>query len=334
MGNPLISVIIPTRDRSGALRETLAALGGQTLSVSDYEVIVVDDGSRPAVQVPWIHEGPRCAVLRLNGRERSAARNAGARVARGDLVVFVDDDITVSGNFLEAHVTGHREWPGALVVGSIQLSDEVLRGPFGRFRQALEQRGIPAQRGIAGASNLCTAQNMSVDRQRFVELEGFAEELVSAEDQDFALRHCEKGGIIVFLPEAAGIHRDEAADVRGYCRRMEWGSERLLAFCRRHPAWPDNVARERVNGPVRLGCEPVGLTLRKLMKTMMALPPVVKLLFATATLLERTAPSSPLLEKLYRLLLGVHILRGYRRGLARFTGQAGVELSAMAPHRR
>ena len=73
--------------------------------------------------------------------------------------------------------------------------------------------------------------------------------------------------------------------------------------------------------------------MRKLGKRVLALPPVIELLFATAALLERSAPESPVLDRVYRLLLGAHIFRGYRRGLARFIGPAPVSTSALTLNR-
>jgi glycosyltransferase involved in cell wall biosynthesis len=332
-GRVVVSVVIASRGRPEVLAETVAALRDQSLPASDFEIVVVDDGSVPPLSLSRMGDGVGLRLVRLDGRERSAARNAGARAAVGDVLVFIDDDISVGREFVHAHLLGQREWPRALAVGSISLPDEALGRAFGRFRQELERQGIPRQRGLSDAKNFCTAANMSMGRERFWELGGFDEELVSAEDQDFALRHCERGGAIGFLPEAAVIHRDTALDIRSYCRRTEWGSERLMAFCRRHPTWPDNVERDRVNGPIRLGQEHVERTLRKLGKRMIALQPVVEVLFAVAAILERIAPESWLLGRVYRLLLGAHIFRGYRRGLAQAERVIGVERSRMAADR-
>ena len=329
----VVSVVIPSRGRPEVLAETLAALREQSLPPSDFEIVVVDDGSVPPLSLSRVEDGVRLRLVRLDGRERSAARNAGARAAAGDILVFIDDDISVGREFVHAHLLGQREWPRALAVGSISLPDEALGRAFGRFRQQLERQGMPRQRGLTDARNFCTAANMSMRRDRFLELGGFDEELVSAEDQDFALRHRERGGAIVFLPEAASVHRDAALDIRSYCRRTEWGSERLVAFCRRHPTWPENVERDRVNGPIRLGDESVERTLRKLAKTLIALRPALEVLFAVAAILEHGAPDSWLLGRVYRLLLGAHIFRGYRRGLARVATVIGVEGSGMTAHR-
>lgn len=312
-----LCVIVPTRDRPQALAWTLAALRKQTLPTSAYEILVVDDGSVVPVRVVSGEDDPKCTVVRLAGVERSAARNAGARMAGGDVLVFVDDDISVGPGFLDDHAVAQTEWPGALVVGAIELSEERLGRPFGRFRQALERQGVPSQRGGTHAKNFCTAGNMSMARRHFLQMGGFDEDLLSAEDQDLALRHSEAGGTIVFLPEAVGIHRDESLDVRSYCRRVEWGSRHVVAFCRKHPAWPENIAREQVNGPVRLGRESAGQSARKLVKRLLGLPLTLGLLFAAAAVVERVAPESPVLGRIYRVLLGVHIYRGYRYGDSR-----------------
>lgn len=312
------SVIIPTHNRADKLADMLDHLRRQSLASDNFEIIVVDDGSSPPVTLAEGARGPRCTLLRMEGLERSAARNRGAGIAEGEVLIFVDDDTVVRHDFVASHLGAHAEWPSALVVGANRLSDAALATPFGQFRQRLELKSLPERRGPTDRPNFCTAQNMSINRDVFRKLEGFAPDIISGEDQDLALRHTSRGGRIVFLPEAMTIHHDAALDVRSYCRRAEWGAHYLIAFCRRHPDWPDNVERERVNGPVRLGREPLKQSLRKLIKRAAASNAILAALFAAATLLERAAPDSPALDRVYRLLLGAHILLGYRKGLKRF----------------
>jgi glycosyltransferase involved in cell wall biosynthesis len=312
---PVISVVIPSKNRAEALDETLEGLRDQTVGVDEYEIVVADDGSTPPICLRRWADGPKCTKVRLEGRERSAARNAGARVAEGEIVVFLDDDISVGYDFLEGHLAAQKEWPGALVVGPVRLADEVLRTPFGRFRRTVEHKRTLHDRGVVSTRNLCAAANISISRWSFLELGGFDERMVSAEDQDLALRHCSRGGVIAFAPEVEVVHRDVFCDLRSYCQHMAWGYERMIPFCLQHPMWEDNIERDRVNGPVRWGNEPLRSVVRKLAKSAIASPVVVEALFSAATILERRFPDSRLLQRIYRLLLGAHIFRGYRRGL-------------------
>src|SRR5690349_7668061 len=118
MPDPKLSVIIPTRNRPKRLRAAVEALSRQDgFATEDYEVIVVDDGSDPPVELVPPTEGPSLTVERLEGEERSAARNRGAGVASGELLVFVDDDMRVEPRFLSEHWRVHREWPEALQFG-------------------------------------------------------------------------------------------------------------------------------------------------------------------------------------------------------------------------
>lgn len=319
MSNVKASVIIPTHNRQDKLVETIACLKRQQLEETEYEIIVVDDGSNPAVVVGESQEGPMIRLERTEGVERSAARNYGALIARGDLLIFVDDDISVEPDFVAAHLRAHAEWPGALVVGSVNLPEEAMVKPFARFRQRLERQGLPHSRGPTGIRNFCTAANMSISRDLLQVLGGFDVSIASGEDQDLALRHTGRGGRIVFLRDAIAVHRDDALDIQSYCRRAEWGSLHMLDFCRRYPDLPDNVERERINGPSMLGQEPLRQSLRKQIKLGLTLKPVIGALIGVAWLLERIGPNSRVLDRVYRFLLGAHILRGYRKGLRHST---------------
>lgn len=328
MKHTQVSIIIPTHNRAAKLAALLNCLRQQDLAANAYEIIVVDDGSTPPVMLPADAATPPCRLVRLEGVERSAARNAGAAAAQGELLIFLDDDMAVGRDFLTVHLQAQREWPGALAVGAVNLPAEVVAQPFGNFRQKLERREVPSRRGLTAQPNFCTAQNMSLPRQLYQQLGGFDPGIVSSEDQDLALRHTARGGRIVFLPEAAAIHHDSAFDIRSYCRRAQWGMEQMIPFCQRYPEWPENVERERINGVVRWARGSTAADVRKMMKATLALKPVTEMLFMLAAWLERWAPNSRVLDRIYRLLLGAHIWRGYRRGWQRYGAVTQINSSS------
>jgi len=315
VGKIKLSVIIPTHNRPEKLEQILDCLRRQDVASADYEIIVVDDNSLPPVSLQRIEQGPETLLVRLDETERSAARNTGAEKARGDLLIFVDDDMKVGSDFISNHLRAHEMYPGALVVGAVRLPEEAIATPFGRFRQKLEDNALPEASGPTTIENFCTAANMSIAHARFSEIGGFETSIVSSEEQDFALRHTARGGEIVFVPEARAIHCDDALGSRSYCRRAEWGSRNMIPFCLRYPDWPDNIERERVNVPLLFCREPFSQCLRKLIKSALAMRPVRSTLFVLAVILERAAPESAALDRTYRLLLGAHIFRGYRKGL-------------------
>ena len=332
MKYPTISVVIPTHNRPASLGRMLHDLARQELAASEYEVVVVDDGSQPPVILPDDCGKTRLRLIRTEGVERSRARNAGASAAEGMLLVFLDDDLQVDAGMLTAYVKAHAEWPDAMFVGAIRLSPEILDTPYWRFRQRLEDTGGPTVRGMVAMPNYCAAGNMAIAREIFLSLGGFDPQMASSEDQDLALRHTHLGRPIVYVPEARVVHHDNARDFQSYCRRSEWGSRHMHPFCRRHPDLTANRERERINGPVCWGKEPAPASIKKQLKLLLATPAALGVFSSLLSVLERTCPRSRMLSKLYSSVLGLYIFRGYRAGMRDYpTGHTGPEVSPVTP---
>ncbi len=174
------SVVIPTRDRAS---EVVAALGSaldQTLS--NLEVIVVDDGSTDstAASVAAVDD-PRIVYVAETGRGGNAARNAGARVGRGEFVTFLDDDDVVERTWLESLDAGLRSTPSAIVAccGACYVE------PDGSTSVKLPTDLGPA---FDHAVAHFDSGTFAVARSVFAELGGFAEDLPSMQQTEFALR--------------------------------------------------------------------------------------------------------------------------------------------------
>lgn len=100
-----ISVIIPTYNEKTSLEECIESLGVQ--SYSDFEIIVVDDGSTDGtlkILENLAKALPNFKYVRQPHRGAGAARNLGAKQAKGEILVFVDADMTFEENFLESLV--------------------------------------------------------------------------------------------------------------------------------------------------------------------------------------------------------------------------------------
>src|ERR1700691_5714323 len=92
---PLFSVVIPTYNRLHPLQRCVEALA-QGYPRDLYEVIVVDDGSNPPVDLRRYTESMQIVALRHNNRGPARSRNVGAAHASGRYLVFLDDDCQVS----------------------------------------------------------------------------------------------------------------------------------------------------------------------------------------------------------------------------------------------
>lgn len=99
---PRISVVIPTHNRHGLLREAVASIRNQTFS--DWEIVIVDDGSQPPVDAASLRKelGSKIQVVRNEQPLKQAfARDQGVQAATGDVVVHLDDDDLLAPKALE-----------------------------------------------------------------------------------------------------------------------------------------------------------------------------------------------------------------------------------------
>lgn len=95
-----VSVIVPVYNEEEVIEDCLFSLLGQTKR--DLEIIVVDDGSTDSTlkKVSQIKDS-RIAILKEKHGGAGAARNRGAEIAKGEILVFVDADMTFDENFIE-----------------------------------------------------------------------------------------------------------------------------------------------------------------------------------------------------------------------------------------
>ena len=124
---PFFSIIIPTYNRAVLLMNALQSVIQQTNS--DWEVIVIDDGSTDNTkEVVADFRDPRIQYIYQQNAERSAARNNGLRHARGKFICFLDSDDTYLPNHLEClHglILEKNEAPGMYITN-------VMRNQFGK----------------------------------------------------------------------------------------------------------------------------------------------------------------------------------------------------------
>lgn len=120
-----ISIIIPTYNRLPILQKSLLALENQIIekqNIESYEIILVDDGSTDQT-LEWIQENkqnfPHLKVYQQDHQGPAAARNLGVEKSLGDIIIFIDSDLVVTKNFLQAHAK-------ALITEQVKLKSDRL----------------------------------------------------------------------------------------------------------------------------------------------------------------------------------------------------------------
>ena len=117
-----ISVVIPTKNRSTLLAQALDCVESQTLSRDHYEVIVIDNDSCDDTRAVLEQKYKTYSNLKFGFQEKpgaAATRNAGLRLAKGDLILFIDDDVQAEPGLLQAHLDCQRKHANTSVIGAV-----------------------------------------------------------------------------------------------------------------------------------------------------------------------------------------------------------------------
>ena len=220
VASPFFSIIIPNLNGMAFLPTLMAALAAQTFG--DFEVIVVDDGSRDE-SVPWLEANypdvrvPNVRVV-VNRHNAGfvASCNSGADIARGRVIVFLNNDTEPEAGWAEALARTICENPTAGIFASkLLLFDR--RNMLHAAGDSLGTDGIPRNRGVwqrdQGQFDQQTAVfggcggAVAYRRELWTLLGGFDQDFwMYVEDADFAFRAQLLGSEARFVPEARVYH--------------------------------------------------------------------------------------------------------------------------------
>lgn len=201
---PSISVVLPVHNGALWIRECVESLLAQRMPPT--EVVVVDDGSRddPASAL----RGLPVHLIRLNqNRGRAAARNAGIRVASGELIVFAEDDGYYPPEYLERIVE--------------PFTDPGVAGSIGPCRVHRPDTFITRCRDAERVGHFAAYKPFTAWAYRAADLHavgGFDRTLEFAEDVDLGRRIAQRCGRIAYVREAVWFHR-EPNHLSGFMRR-------------------------------------------------------------------------------------------------------------------
>lgn len=224
-----VSVIVPVYNHPEYLAKCLAALAEQTISLDQFEVVVVDNGS----------DEPPGALVAEYGFARFieeprpgsfAARNTGIQVARGSLLAFTDADCLPDPQWLEAAIAAIEGTdPIDVVAGRIDL---IARDPAHPTATELFDIAVRMdQRKRVKASNGVVTANMVTRHELFEHVGPFDDSLMSGADAVWSARAAERGYTVKYVDDAVVVHpaRTSLSEVLRQARRRAGGTVDMYA---------------------------------------------------------------------------------------------------------
>lgn len=221
-GEPLVSIIIPNKDAKEDLEKCIQSILEKS-SYTNYEILIVENNSTGEEIFSYYKELSENSRIRLLRWKRefnySAINNYGAKKAKGDYLLFLNNDTEViSPDWIE-EMLGFCQRPDTGIVGArlyfgnntVQHAGTVIGigGIAGHMFTDMprERSGYMHKAAIIQDLSAVTAACMMVKRQVFDEVQGFEEQLsVAFNDVDFCLRVREKQYLVVYDPYVELYH--------------------------------------------------------------------------------------------------------------------------------
>jgi GT2 family glycosyltransferase len=205
-----ISFIIPMHNEDRTIAQCLDAIDSER--TRNDEIIVVDNGSTDH-SIAIVSGFSEIELLHKPGVKVAALRNAGARVARGDLLAFIDADCVVCKGYRTNLLAAFKE-PD---VGASGSKVNLPNNPHW-----IEKAWYSQKRGTAAKVNYINSGNLAVRKKIFDQLGGFDETLTTGEDSEFCWRLNQAGSLVVENPAVRVIHYGNPKDLRSFYKQQQW----------------------------------------------------------------------------------------------------------------
>ncbi|HHY55688.1 MAG TPA: glycosyltransferase [Chloroflexi bacterium] len=316
--HPFLSVIIPTYNREKSLLCTLDSLQQQTLSMAQFEVIVVNDGGHDATHRIVHRPFPfRLRLFTQVNQGAAAARNHGAQQSEAEILVFIDDDITLEPGYLAAIV--RKSAPGILSMGSWLPYLPSDASVFARtVARSIAQDAPTDDQDVAFTE--CTSNNLAVHRMDFYQI-GMWQDLLGDGptlwgDVVFGYKAWKSGFRLRRLADARLTHRDiHLATLSSATRRAHHVARIAQPLLRQYPEIGEHLSMFYNKTPINWRQDSLKRILRKSLCRIGWSPPGMWLMESAVPWLERYAPETQLLQALYGWIISGNLYQGYREGL-------------------
>jgi len=217
---PAISVIVPTFNRPTKVERCAAAMSRLDYPVDRFELVLIDDGGSAALE-PYIAKATATIdirLVRLAHAGPAAARNAGARAARYELLAFTDDDCAPRPDWLRKLAQYHREAPSAALGGHVV--NALTADPYATTTQMIIDYLCRHYNRDPARARFATTSNLALPAQAFRELGGFDLTFPrpGGEDRELCDRWVNDGRALHYAYDAIVDHY-HAMSLPSFCRQ-------------------------------------------------------------------------------------------------------------------
>ena len=207
-----ISVVLPTYNRLDRLKKVLSGLELQDYGLSEFEVIVVSDGSQDGTNgyLETIKTPLNLTPLLQENHGVAVARNNGFKQAKGEYVLFIDDDVYPTANLITEHLKMHEAHAkeDVIVIGPMLTPSDFDMAPWVQWEQAMlvKQYDSMINKVWEATARQFYTGNTSLKQKFLVKSGGFDPSFRRAEDVELAYRLSDMGLKFVFHMDAVGYH--------------------------------------------------------------------------------------------------------------------------------
>ena len=244
-----ISVVIPTYNRLNSLKRVLEALDKQVL-LEPFEVVVVSDGSTDGTDeyLKTLHPSFHLTAVSQKNQGAACARNLGIQRARGEIILFIDDDVVPTSNLIAEHLRLFQEKGDQIVVLGPMLSPQEFKlSPWVDWEQCMlvKQYQAMCQGEWEPTARQFYTGNASVKREFLLQAGGFDPSFKRAEDVELAYRLAEHGLRFFYNDQAVGYHYAERSFESWIATPYAYGANDVIFHKQKGQTWIlPNMAKE------------------------------------------------------------------------------------------
>ena len=239
ISQPYFSIVIPTYNRPQSLATCLASLEKLDYPRDRFEVIVVDDGSKISLDdaIAPFYESLNLTLITQANAGPATARNTGAKVAKGTVLAFTDDDCQPAANWLrilELYFSGDCQSSEITYAVGGKIYNSLCENYYSTASQAIIDYLYQYYNAEPRDAVFFTTNNLAVFAADFHAIGGFDETFsIASEDREFCARWRTKGYKLIYVPEVVVYHAHELTLTSFWRQQFNYGRGAFHFYQRR-----------------------------------------------------------------------------------------------------